>query len=194
MLRVCGPGGCIGLANWTPDGLIGRLFKTPRPARAAAAGGEAAVPVERLVGGAIDVRRRGLEHPGDASGVQLPLPLAGALHREGVADRHRRVVGVWRFTQARVALIPSLNPLEARALPFAGSGLCWMAHRQDTPRHVVCSKLALRERLGETSCSAKAARRMLLRLRTTAVSSCAPPPPEANSPSSGALNGHRGES
>lgn len=28
MLRVCRPGGCIGLANWTPDGFIGQIFKT----------------------------------------------------------------------------------------------------------------------------------------------------------------------
>jgi SAM-dependent methyltransferase len=28
MLRVCRPGGRIGLANWTPAGFIGRLFKT----------------------------------------------------------------------------------------------------------------------------------------------------------------------
>jgi SAM-dependent methyltransferase len=28
MLRVCKPGGKIGLANWTPDGFIGLLFKT----------------------------------------------------------------------------------------------------------------------------------------------------------------------
>lgn len=28
MLRVCKPGGRIGLASWTPDGFIGRLFKT----------------------------------------------------------------------------------------------------------------------------------------------------------------------
>ncbi|MCB1884901.1 MAG: class I SAM-dependent methyltransferase [Geminicoccaceae bacterium] len=28
MLRVCRPGGRIGMANWTPDGFIGRLFKT----------------------------------------------------------------------------------------------------------------------------------------------------------------------
>jgi ubiquinone/menaquinone biosynthesis C-methylase UbiE len=28
LLRVCKPGGKIGLANWTPDGFIGRLFKT----------------------------------------------------------------------------------------------------------------------------------------------------------------------
>ena len=27
MLRVCRPGGRIGLANWTPDGFIGQLFK-----------------------------------------------------------------------------------------------------------------------------------------------------------------------
>lgn len=28
MLRVCRPGGTIGLANWTPDGFIGQVFKT----------------------------------------------------------------------------------------------------------------------------------------------------------------------
>ena len=28
MIRVCRPGGKIGLANWTPDGFIGNVFKT----------------------------------------------------------------------------------------------------------------------------------------------------------------------
>jgi ubiquinone/menaquinone biosynthesis C-methylase UbiE len=28
LLRVCRPGGVIALANWTPDGFVGRLFKT----------------------------------------------------------------------------------------------------------------------------------------------------------------------
>lgn len=28
MLRVCRPGGKVGLANWTPDGFVGQLFKT----------------------------------------------------------------------------------------------------------------------------------------------------------------------
>ena len=28
MLRVCRPGGKIGLANWTPESFIGQLFKT----------------------------------------------------------------------------------------------------------------------------------------------------------------------
>ena len=27
LVRVCRPGGTIGLVNWTPEGLIGRLFK-----------------------------------------------------------------------------------------------------------------------------------------------------------------------
>jgi len=28
LVRVCAPGGRIGLANWTPEGFIGKLFKT----------------------------------------------------------------------------------------------------------------------------------------------------------------------
>ena len=41
LLRVCRSRGKIGLANWTPDGFIGRLFKTvgrymPPPGRSAA--------------------------------------------------------------------------------------------------------------------------------------------------------------
>jgi SAM-dependent methyltransferase len=28
LLRVCRPGGTIGLANWTPEGFIGHLFRT----------------------------------------------------------------------------------------------------------------------------------------------------------------------
>src|SRR5690606_9696850 len=28
LIRVCRPGGKIGLANWTPEGFIGQLFKT----------------------------------------------------------------------------------------------------------------------------------------------------------------------
>ena len=28
LLRVCRPGGQIGMANWTPDGFIGQVFKT----------------------------------------------------------------------------------------------------------------------------------------------------------------------
>jgi ubiquinone/menaquinone biosynthesis C-methylase UbiE len=43
LLRVCGSGGKIGLANWTPEGFIGQLFKTlgkylPPPAGAKSPG------------------------------------------------------------------------------------------------------------------------------------------------------------
>ncbi|MEU4161811.1 class I SAM-dependent methyltransferase [Actinoplanes sp. NPDC026670] len=31
LLRVCRPGGTIGLANWTPEGFIGRMFATMKP-------------------------------------------------------------------------------------------------------------------------------------------------------------------
>ncbi|SDN11774.1 class I SAM-dependent methyltransferase [Streptomyces wuyuanensis] len=31
MLRVCRPGGTIGLLNWTPEGFIGRMFATMKP-------------------------------------------------------------------------------------------------------------------------------------------------------------------
>ena len=31
MVRVCRPGGTIGMLNWTPEGMIGALFKTMGP-------------------------------------------------------------------------------------------------------------------------------------------------------------------
>ncbi|HWS39583.1 MAG TPA: methyltransferase domain-containing protein [Actinoplanes sp.] len=31
ILRVCRPGGTIGLLNWTPDGFVGQMFKTMKP-------------------------------------------------------------------------------------------------------------------------------------------------------------------
>lgn len=31
LLRVCRPGGTIGLVNWTPDGFVGQMFSTMRP-------------------------------------------------------------------------------------------------------------------------------------------------------------------
>ena len=45
MLRVCRPGGKIGLANWTPDSFIGQLFRVLGKYIAAACGREVPVPV-----------------------------------------------------------------------------------------------------------------------------------------------------
>ena len=36
LLRVCRPGGTVVMANWTPDGGVGRFFRAARPLRAAA--------------------------------------------------------------------------------------------------------------------------------------------------------------
>ena len=77
MLRVLRPGGRIGLANWTPEGFIGRLFKVigahvPPPAglKSPALWGTEAHLAE-LFGARADSLR--------AAVLQLPLPLGGAL-------------------------------------------------------------------------------------------------------------------
>jgi SAM-dependent methyltransferase len=63
LLRVCRPGGLVALANWTPGGFVGRMFKTiaghvPPPAGVPSPilwGDEAKVR-ERLGGGTADLR------------------------------------------------------------------------------------------------------------------------------------------
>ena len=42
LVRVCRPGGTIGLLSWTPEGMIGALFRDDGPVRAAAPAGRAA--------------------------------------------------------------------------------------------------------------------------------------------------------
>ena len=75
LLRVCKPGGKIGLANWTPDGFIGQLFKTlgkhmPPPAgvKSPALWGTRA-RIDELFGAQARVDRR------RAARVRVPLPL-----------------------------------------------------------------------------------------------------------------------
>ena len=86
LARVCRPGGRIGLANWTPDGFIGQLFKVlgahvPPPAGRAAA--VALGRPKRICANCSATRRQ--RSVATRADVQLPLPLAGALHR-GVPD------------------------------------------------------------------------------------------------------------
>jgi len=63
MLRVCRPGGKIGLANWTPQGFIGQLFKTlgqylppPAGAKSPALWGTRERLVELFGGGATSIK------------------------------------------------------------------------------------------------------------------------------------------
>jgi SAM-dependent methyltransferase len=81
LLRVCRPGGRIGMANWTPEGFVGRLFSTlgryaPPPAggRPPALWGTEAYLDELFRSG----RRK---HLRDAARLQLPLPIRGTLRR-----------------------------------------------------------------------------------------------------------------
>ncbi len=67
LLRVCRPGGKIGLANWTPDGFIGQLFSTigkhlpPPPGVASPALWGTTAHIETMFGGhatAIKINKR----------------------------------------------------------------------------------------------------------------------------------------
>jgi SAM-dependent methyltransferase len=65
VLRVCRPGGKIGLANWTPDGFIGQVFKTlgghlPPPAgmKSPALWGTEARLAELFAGAKVQATRR----------------------------------------------------------------------------------------------------------------------------------------
>ena len=79
MLRVVRSGGRIGLANWTPEGFIGQLFKVigryiPPPAglKSPALWGTEA-HIGELFG------TQATDDPRDAQAFQLPLPFGGAL-------------------------------------------------------------------------------------------------------------------
>jgi ubiquinone/menaquinone biosynthesis C-methylase UbiE len=62
MLRVCRSGGKIGLANWTPDGFVGRLFKTigkyvpPAPGLQSPALWGTRSHIEMLFGNDVDIK------------------------------------------------------------------------------------------------------------------------------------------
>ena len=79
LLRVCKPGGKIGLANWTPEGFIGQLFKTigkhvppPAGAKSPALWGTRARLAELFEPQAVVDQSR-------AAALRVPLSLAGAL-------------------------------------------------------------------------------------------------------------------
>ena len=64
LLRVCKPSGKIGLANWTPEGFIGQLFKTLGKHLPPPAGAEIAGAVGHARAADRDVRRRGARDQG----------------------------------------------------------------------------------------------------------------------------------
>ena len=76
LLRVCRPKGKIGLANWTPEGFIGQVFKTlgkylppPAGAKSPALWGTRARLSEMFDAGAASIKA-------ESRLLQFPLPLA----------------------------------------------------------------------------------------------------------------------
>ena len=81
LLRVCKSGGQIGLANWTPDGFVGQMFKTlgkylppPAGAKSPALWGTRA-RLNEMFGPASQL------HQGRAPRFQFPLSIGGAFYR-----------------------------------------------------------------------------------------------------------------
>ena len=75
LLRVCRPGGKIGLANWTPESFIGQLFKTIGKYVPPAPGVDVAGAVGHQGASRCPVRRAGGGRGGKQE-LRLPLQVA----------------------------------------------------------------------------------------------------------------------
>lgn len=114
LARVCKPGGKIGLANWTPEGFIGQLFKTigkhlPPPAgvKSPALWGHARAHRRA-------VRAAGVFDQGGVAPLHVPLSIARALAR-GVQDVLRADAQGLRRARCRRAIGAGERPVGARA-------------------------------------------------------------------------------
>ncbi|CAA9520952.1 MAG: Methyltransferase type 11 [uncultured Thermomicrobiales bacterium] len=116
LLRVCRPGGKVGLANWTPDGFIGEMFRVtgrhvPPPARPQAAG---AVGHRGAAPGPL--RRRGRRDASGAAQLRLPLPLVRPL-AGGLPDLLRPgAQGLWGARRGRADGLRRRTPLPGCAV------------------------------------------------------------------------------
>ena len=81
LLRVCRPGGRIGLTNWTPDGFIGHMFKIVGTVRRAAGRHPLAARVGHRSATHRAARRPCRQAPAAPQGVRLPLSLGRGLGR-----------------------------------------------------------------------------------------------------------------
>ena len=121
MVRVCRRGGKIGLANWTPEGFIGQLFKTigkhlppPAGARSPALWGTRARLAELFEPHATSVEV-------GAAQLRVPLSLAGAL-AGGVQDLLRPDAEGVRRARSRRRKRRSQRDLMALIARFNRSG------------------------------------------------------------------------
>lgn len=89
LIRVCRPGGVIALANWTPEGFIGQMFKTtgkhvPPPA---------AMPSPLLWGSEDVVRQRLNDGIADMSMTRRPIDFILPMGPAGTVEHFRRYYG-----------------------------------------------------------------------------------------------------
>jgi SAM-dependent methyltransferase len=135
MLRVTRSGGRIGMANWTPNGFIGRLFKVigkhippaPGPAIAGALG-HGRAPREAL-------RQRGRAHPGHPPQLQLPLPLGRALGAHLPRVLRPDAQGVRRARREGTARARSRHPRAPRRAQHRRPEVAGRAERVPRSRH-----------------------------------------------------------
>ena len=117
MLRVCRPGGRIGLANWTPEGFIGQLFST--------LGKHVPPPAGREVAGALGQPRPGSRRLFGAGARGIVVHAAQFVFRYRSPDALHRGVPApgtgrctrpsWRWTPAgQAALAADLQALIGR--------------------------------------------------------------------------------
>ena len=81
LLRVVKPGGRIGMANWTPDGAVGTMFKTIAKHAPPPPGIELAAALGHRGAAARAVRRRNLGAADREPHLAPAVPLGRALHR-----------------------------------------------------------------------------------------------------------------
>ena len=95
LVRVCRPGGTIGLLSWTPEGMIGALFRTMGPFAPPPPPGAQPPPlwgseehVRELFGDRVEFRHAGARGAGD-HGLRASARLRRALQGAVRPDHHR---------------------------------------------------------------------------------------------------------
>ena len=102
LARVCQHGGKIGLANWTPTGFIGELFKVDRPLHPAARGGQAAVALGHGRAPARAVRRSHRQARSATQALRISLPHArstGSTRFAPITARCNKAFAPWAPTR-----------------------------------------------------------------------------------------------
>ena len=96
LVRVCRPGGTIGLLNWTPDGFIGQMFAVMKPYAAAPPPGAQPPPLwgdERHVAALLGDRVERLQTRRNS----IAIPFAtGAAFRDYFKQRYGPAIAVYR--------------------------------------------------------------------------------------------------